>query len=138
MFKKLLFRLEKLINWVEKDKEEQARKIRDKRAAYLEEQRKKRDAETRKAYKQGLAKRASQRTQKLSAYTTMEEFESIIESPQYKKLSDKDRDIFLQRAHELRQQDHRFAEDYKKWQNKKAAAGAKFNNPANNQDIISI
>ena len=138
MFKKLLDWADKLIDWVEKDKEKQAQKIREKRAAYLEERHKQAEAEHRKAYKQELERRATQHIQKLSAYTTMAEFESIIESPQYKKLSDKERDIFLKRAHDLRENNPQFAKDYQAWQNKKAATASKIQSSANNRDIISI
>ncbi len=135
MFNKLLNWAEKLVNWVEKDKEKQAQKIREKRAAYLEECRKQAEAEQRKAYKQEIERRKANRIHQLSSYTDFSEFKSFIESPQYKRLSDDDRDLFLKRANDLRKQNPQFAKDYQAWQNEKSK---KFSNQINNRDIPSI
>jgi len=135
MFNKLLNWAEKLVNWVEKDKEKQAQKIREKRAAYLEERRKQAEAEQRKAYKQEIERRKANRIHQLSSYTDFSEFKSFIESPQYKRLSDDDRDLFLKRANDLRKQNPQFAKDYQAWQNEKSK---KFSNQINNRNIPSI
>lgn len=135
MFKKLLDWAEKLINRVEKDRERQAQKIRNKQAAYLAERRKQAEAEQLKAYKQEIERRKAQRIHRLSSYTDFAEFKSLIESPQYKRLSDDDRDLFLKRANDLRKQNPQFAKDYQAWQNEKSK---KVSMPTNNRDIPSI
>ena len=120
MFEKLIDSIEKFINWIEKDREKQAEKIRAKRAAYLESRRRQLEAENKKALLENLQKKEAQKRKSLSSFTTMEEFKKIVESSQYKRMTEKEREIFLKRRNELRKNDAKFAADYERWSNEKA------------------
>lgn len=120
MFKKIIDAIDKVIIWIEKDRKKQAEKIRAKKDAYLAERRKEAEQENRKAIREELHKRYAKRTEQLGHFTTIGEFINIINSEQYKSLSEKEREIFLRRTDELRKKDAKFAADYQKWQSDRA------------------
>lgn len=120
MFEKLLDSIEKLLNLPEKYKEEQAKKLSSKRASYLEKRRQEVERETKEAAMKMIHDQNAEKRKKLGSFTTVEEFKNIVESGQYKKLSDKEKEIFLKRMNELRKKDTKFAADYQAWQNEKA------------------